>query len=348
MAQYILVYNHPSLGEQRFPLEEDRTYRLGARRDNDIVIPQQDVSRHHAVVTVSGGKLHLTDLDSKNGSFVNGVREASCELHNGDQIGLSSASLMIVEEGVESSADSPSDEVSDVRSSVQPDQGADTTQHRLGASPGDLIALLEMTADAVAQGGVTAPLDWAVARLGADAALVVYRDPGGDIAVVASEGDLTGLVNSHAELVRTAAERVGGNGGRSGLVLQEEVSGSQMVVARLASDHLLVLRCPLSPPPVDDLRAVVAAQNAVLAASRGETVARSGAEAGKLADGCCVSLDKLLELPLAEGRTAFERLRVELALKSTGGSWTDAAARLGVTRAGLYKLARRLKVSLGS
>lgn len=347
MARYILVYGHPSLGEQRFPLEDNRTYRLGARGDNDIVIPQQDVSRHHAVITVSGGRLRLTDLDSKNGSFVNGVREASCELHGGDQIGLSSASLMIVEAGVDSGGDSSSGEAVQVRSGGQVDSGLDTTQHRLGASPDDLVVLLEMTGAAVARGGVTAPLDWAVERLGADAALVVYRDPSGDVAVVASEGDLTGLVNSHADLVRVAAQRVGGDGGKPGLVSQEEVSGCQMVVARLAYDHLLVLRCPLTPPSVGDLRALVAAQNAVLAAARGEGGGiRPGSEAGRRGDGGAISLGRLLDLPLSEGREAFERLRVEHALKAAAGCWTDAATRLGVTRAGLYKVARRLGLSV--
>ena len=346
MAQYILVYSHPSLGEQRFPLEEERTYRLGARGDNDIVIPQQDVSRHHAVVTVSGGRLHLTDLDSKNGTFVNGVREASCELHGGDQIGLSSATLMIVEAGVDSGSESSSGDAVEARSRAV-DEGLDTTQHRLGASPDDLVALLEATGAAVARGGVRAPLDWAVERLGADAALVVYRDAGGDVAIVASEGDLTALVNSHADLVRMAADRVGGDEGKPGLVSQEEVSGSQLVVARLDFGHLLVLRVPLSPPSVGDLRALVAAQNAVLSAARAEgTSGRAGGEAGRLTDGHAVSLGKLFELPLAEGRSAFERLRVEQALRAAGGSWTDAASRLGVTRAGLYKLARRLGVTV--
>jgi|GEM_PF-3472124 len=345
MARYILVYGHPSLGEQRFPLEEDRTYRLGARGDNDIVIPQQDVSRHHAVITVSGGKLRLTDLDSKNGSFVNGVREASCELHGGDQIGLSSASLMVVEAVVDSGGESPSGEVAEARTGTAGKNGLDTTQHRLGASPDDLVALLEMTGAAVARGGVTAPLDWAVERLGADAALVAYRDPSGNVAIVASEGDLTGLVSSHADLVRMAADRVGGNGGEPSLVSQEEVSGCQMVVARLDREHLLILRCPFNPPSVGDLRALVAAQNAVLAAARRESGSGPGTQAGGRQEVGATSLRSLLELPLAEGREAFERLRVEHALKMAGGSWTDAAVRLGMTRAGLYKLARRLGVS---
>jgi hypothetical protein len=143
-----------------------------------------------------------------------------------------------------------------------------------------------------------------------------------------------------------AADRVGGDECKPGLVSQEEVSGSQLVVARLDYGHLLVLRFPLSPPSVGDLRAVVAAENAVLSAARAEgTSGRAGGEAGRLPDGHAVNLGKLFELPLAEGRSAFERLRVEQALRAAGGSWTDAASRLGVTRAGLYKLARRLGVT---
>ena len=49
-------------------------YRLGRLRDNDFVIDDRTVSRHHALLSVAAdGALHLTDLDSTGGTF---VREA--------------------------------------------------------------------------------------------------------------------------------------------------------------------------------------------------------------------------------------------------------------------------------
>jgi hypothetical protein len=50
-------------------------YRLGRLRDNDFVIDDRTVSRHHALLSVAAdGALHLTDLDSTGGTF---VREAT-------------------------------------------------------------------------------------------------------------------------------------------------------------------------------------------------------------------------------------------------------------------------------
>ena len=76
MEQFILVYTHPSEGEHRFDLVPGRSYRIGSRPDNDIVIDQKDVSRRHAVLRVHDGSFHITDLDSKNGTFINQVQLA--------------------------------------------------------------------------------------------------------------------------------------------------------------------------------------------------------------------------------------------------------------------------------
>ncbi len=84
MTRYMLVYLHPDLGEQRFELRQGATYRLGSRSSADIVIPQRDVSRNHALLRVGEHGLHITDLESKNGTFVNGKRVTSTEFFPGD------------------------------------------------------------------------------------------------------------------------------------------------------------------------------------------------------------------------------------------------------------------------
>lgn len=55
-----------------------KTYIIGRQEDCDIVIidPTQMVSRHHAVLTVSGSKMTITD-QSSNGTYINGIRIAS-------------------------------------------------------------------------------------------------------------------------------------------------------------------------------------------------------------------------------------------------------------------------------
>src|SRR5262245_53723720 len=54
--------------------------RLGRGPDNDLVLHDDGVSRQHAIVEAVGGKLILRDLESTNGTIVNGVQVRSCEL----------------------------------------------------------------------------------------------------------------------------------------------------------------------------------------------------------------------------------------------------------------------------
>lgn len=55
-----------------------KTYIIGRQEDCDIVIidPTQMVSRHHAVLTVNGRKMTITD-QSANGTYINGIRIAA-------------------------------------------------------------------------------------------------------------------------------------------------------------------------------------------------------------------------------------------------------------------------------
>jgi len=63
---------------------------IGRGEDNDIVIPDRWISRHHADIRREGSNYFLNDLGSKNGLFVNGRRvTASLLLDNDDRIQLS-------------------------------------------------------------------------------------------------------------------------------------------------------------------------------------------------------------------------------------------------------------------
>ncbi|HET7322497.1 MAG TPA: FHA domain-containing protein [Longimicrobiaceae bacterium] len=50
--------------------------RIGQGPQNDVVIEDDSVSRAHAALDHEGGGWRLTDLDSTNGTYVNGVRLA--------------------------------------------------------------------------------------------------------------------------------------------------------------------------------------------------------------------------------------------------------------------------------
>ncbi len=71
---------------QRYALAGTAT-RIGRSSDNDIVLSDVKVSRHHAVITDNGTAFVITDLGSANGVRVCGQRIApSAELFDGDRI----------------------------------------------------------------------------------------------------------------------------------------------------------------------------------------------------------------------------------------------------------------------
>ena len=69
-----------------FPLHAAAT-RIGRRSDNDIVLIDDDVSRHHAVIIDTGTSFVITDLRSANGVDVNHERiRGTATLADGDRI----------------------------------------------------------------------------------------------------------------------------------------------------------------------------------------------------------------------------------------------------------------------
>ena len=60
---------------------------IGRWDDNEVVIPDRWVSRHHAEIHHQGTRYVIHDLDSKNGLYVNGTRiSGSIALEDGDHI----------------------------------------------------------------------------------------------------------------------------------------------------------------------------------------------------------------------------------------------------------------------
>jgi SARP family transcriptional regulator, regulator of embCAB operon len=71
-----------------YPIKGAAT-RVGRLADNDIVLNNDDVSRHHAVIIDTGGSLVITDLDSANGVHVQRQRiRPSATLADGDCISI--------------------------------------------------------------------------------------------------------------------------------------------------------------------------------------------------------------------------------------------------------------------
>ncbi len=66
-------------------LTKDRTT-LGRRPYNDIVIDNLAVSGEHAVLQMTGNEVYLEDLNSTNGTYVNGKAIKKQLLQNGDTV----------------------------------------------------------------------------------------------------------------------------------------------------------------------------------------------------------------------------------------------------------------------
>lgn len=67
---------------------------LGRAEDNDLVLDDHMVSRHHAVVRQDAGRYVIADLGSTNGTFVGGRRTEERVLTNGDVIKLGDTTLL--------------------------------------------------------------------------------------------------------------------------------------------------------------------------------------------------------------------------------------------------------------
>jgi signal transduction histidine kinase len=68
---------------------------MGRDPHAEVSLTDHSVSRHHAELRIAEGRFHFIDLNSSNGSFVNGVKVTECLVRPGDQIRLGSAILTL-------------------------------------------------------------------------------------------------------------------------------------------------------------------------------------------------------------------------------------------------------------
>jgi len=71
------------------------TLRIGRARDNDVVLIDDRVSRHHGQVAVRLGMLVYSDLGSTNGSYVNGGAVTEIALGPGDVLQVGNSTVTI-------------------------------------------------------------------------------------------------------------------------------------------------------------------------------------------------------------------------------------------------------------
>ena len=66
---------------------------IGRTEGNSVVMDSDRVSRRHAVIDWNGDQYMLTDVGSRNGTFVNGMRVRQRPLANGDTISIGDCEL---------------------------------------------------------------------------------------------------------------------------------------------------------------------------------------------------------------------------------------------------------------
>jgi diguanylate cyclase (GGDEF)-like protein len=75
-------------------LDSDDSIIIGRAADADLSVDDVAVSRHHARIEPGDGGFKVTDLESTNGLFVNGVRASEHGLRDGDRIQIGTTTIL--------------------------------------------------------------------------------------------------------------------------------------------------------------------------------------------------------------------------------------------------------------
>jgi len=91
MPSLILSYNNEEL--HTYPVEKENILKIGRSDLNDIIIDETAVSSVHAEVEFEVDGFYITDIQSKNGTFIDGELVISRKLKNGNIISIGDYSL---------------------------------------------------------------------------------------------------------------------------------------------------------------------------------------------------------------------------------------------------------------
>lgn len=89
-----LVVVWPNGSAETFDVAQ-RPLSIGRADECAIQIREAKVSRRHCVVYARGGRLHLQDQGSANGTFVNGTKAAQAQLRPGDQLRVGNVPIRV-------------------------------------------------------------------------------------------------------------------------------------------------------------------------------------------------------------------------------------------------------------
>ena len=82
---------------------------IGRKTDADLRIPLGDISRAHCELVLTNGSVMLRDLDSSNGTFVNGTQVTETKLSAGDRIRVGPVTFTVQIDGQPAEVKPPSE-----------------------------------------------------------------------------------------------------------------------------------------------------------------------------------------------------------------------------------------------
>jgi len=76
----------PEQEPKKVSFDDQTEVTVGRSPDNDLIVAHDSISSHHAILKLEGDDYSVVDLDSTNGTKVDGVPTSSGPLSNGTQI----------------------------------------------------------------------------------------------------------------------------------------------------------------------------------------------------------------------------------------------------------------------
>lgn len=94
LVGWTLRAKNTALENKSFPLEGSKS--IGRSKECDICLNVVHLSRRHAQITVKENYLQVDDLNSSNGTYVNGKRVETAQVKSGDEIGFDTLKFLVI------------------------------------------------------------------------------------------------------------------------------------------------------------------------------------------------------------------------------------------------------------
>ncbi len=158
-----------------YVISETKETFIGRSSEIELVLMEDMVSRKHARLWIQDGKIHLEDLGSTNGTFVNGEKISKTVVNRGDRILVGTSIMKVIETDKEARKTR-----TDVSGQVRPDPGTSrTTMHSSRSMSGTinevpLPDLIQLFSTSKKTGTLVINRDGIEARIHLDRGQIVY------------------------------------------------------------------------------------------------------------------------------------------------------------------------------